>query len=133
MKFQNAIQELKKHQHISYVRGDRMYYNMTVPRTNRVQTAETTPITITGERAVEIIESLPENYDSIKSITQGDSKGFIIADSESSLDDRVFIISESYELDLPERVCRHCGENYKPVAETQKYCCRGCREEAESE
>jgi len=133
MKFQNAIEELKKHQHINYFRADRLYYNMTVPRANRVQTAETTPITITGERVAEIIESLPENYDIIKSITQGDSKGFIIADSESSLDDRVFIIAESYELDLPERVCRHCGGSYKPVIETQKYCCRGCREEAESE
>ena len=131
MKFENAIQELKKHQHINYVRGDRMYYNMTVLRINHVQTAETTPITITGERAVEIIESLPENYDSIKSITLGDSEGFIIADSESSLDDRIFIISESYELDLPERVCRHCGVSYRPVAETQKYCCSECREEAE--
>jgi len=133
MKFQNAIEELKKHQYISYVRADRLYYNMTVPRINRVQTAETTPITITGSVAVEIIESLPENYDSIKSITQGDSEGFIITDSESSLDDRVFIIAESYELDLPERVCKNCGGSYKPVAETQKYCCRGCREEAESE
>jgi len=133
MKFQNAIEELKKHQYISYIRADRLYYNMTVPRTNRVQTAETTPITITGEKAAEIIESLPENYDSIKSITQGDSEGFIIADSKSSLDDRVFIIAESYELDLPERVCKHCGGSYKPVAETQKYCHRGCREEAESE
>ena len=133
MKFQNAIEELKKHQHINYFRADRLYYNMTVPRANRVQTAETTPITITGKEAAEIIETLPENYNSIKSIAQGDSNGFIIADSESSLDDRVFIIAESYELDLPKRECRHCGGSYKPVIETQKYCCRGCREEAESE
>ena len=125
------IEKIQNEQNISFFRADRMFYNLTVSPMNRVQTAETTPVNITGSKAAEILTSLPETHDRIKTVWQGDNLGYIVADA-GSIDDHIFVVVPMQENIIPDRTCRHCGNVYSPVAESQKYCNSGCRFQAEN-